>query len=302
MQQSVSWRSDPGVIPAILRRVARFPSRFRRDARHRRRPDCLVLSGGGMKGMVGLGALMELEAAGELADVDLVVGSSIGAVLGAALVTRQDLRRVVEVVAKFAYSPRFDFGGLKRSAGFGLDRGAALDELISNVLGPHAASTLADVDGWGRARLVVCVTDLDARRPLYVSAATHPDMLLAEVLRASCAIPLLFTGVHRDGHVWVDGSLCDNFPYQWAVDVAGARRVLGVRFVSAQHAVDSFETYALAVIESAISRQAPARSGDTLTLDVGEVGAIQFSMTPERRRSLVASGRRQALAWLKKIE
>lgn len=102
-------------------------------------------------------------------------------------------------------------GNLPRGGIFSLDViGDALDRHIGK------GARLGDAT----SGLVVCVSDLDRRRPVYLSKASTPRVLVREAVIASCSfmcgvtpaavIPSLGTDLSPDIRLWGDGGLCDN--------------------------------------------------------------------------------------------
>lgn len=102
-------------------------------------------------------------------------------------------------------------GNLPRAGIFSLD-------VIGDALDKHlgAKATL----GQATTGLVVCVTHLERARPVYLSKASTPRVLVREAVIASCSfmcgvtpaatIPSLGTELSPDIRLWGDGGLTDN--------------------------------------------------------------------------------------------
>lgn len=198
--------------------------------------EAIVLSGGSSRGLAHAGVLVGLEQRGH--DPDLVVGTSMGAVIGALyasgiqpdsiwrLVEREDWRNLFTPFAipigpeRALRDPVFS---LQTGGGAGLvTRGYVPDwrvnrELVRHLL-PASARARGDFDRLPR-RYRATAVDLESGRLIFLGRGD-----LARAVRASIAISGFFSPVRSPEGFLVDGGVQDYFP------VAEARR-LGARFV-----------------------------------------------------------------------
>lgn len=259
--------------------------------------ETLVVSGGGMKGVASLGAVVALKKAGALRHVRTVVGTSAGALVAAALATDRAGLGALHRLAQTAYQPDIDLSRLLAS--FGIDSGSHLDRWIAALLG--GTYTFRQIHRKTGMKLVVCATNLTERRAEYFSIDTAPDMDVGKALRMSCSIPLYFAAVHHEGSVYVDGAVSDNFPIAWASEHCAPRAVLGVAFrPRASDPGSSLEDYVGALLECSTRRNYSADDKRVLLLDTGARSAFEFGMAPRDMKRLYAAGARQARAWAKK--
>jgi len=205
----------------------------------------LALGGGGAR---GLAHIQVLEALDELGiRPHRIAGTSIGAVIGAlyasglsgkeirklahhwqtphpekktGILHRHDLRRWAAML-----DPSFDRSGLFKG------------EKIIRFLSDH----------------VKCTTFEGLKIPLAVTAADYGDASevvfksgdLLSAVRASIAIPGVFTPVERDGRLLLDGGVVNPLPYdllQNECDLVIAMDVGGIRHADAQHRPAFFDT------------------------------------------------------------
>lgn len=262
------------------------------------RVEALVVSGGGMKGVASLGAVVALKRAGALKHVRTVVGTSAGALVAAAVATDRASLKLLSGFADTKYKPDIDLGNLL--ATFGLDTGRHLDDWIAVLLGNRTYTFRQIKDIFGM-RLVVCATNLTERRPEYFGPETTPDMDVALALRMSCTIPLYFSAVHHQGKVFVDGAVADNFPLAWAADTYGHHKVLGIAFKPrVSNPGNSLEEYVGALLECSTRRHYNSGDKRVLLLDTGARSAFEFNMSQRDMKKLYMSGSKQARLWLKK--
>lgn len=263
----------------------------------RAKPDTLVLSGGGIKGLAMMGAVDRMRSEGMLSKVRMVVGTSAGALVGALVATRRDMRDALGVVCAQGYEPDFDFGRLTQ--GFGLDSGKCIESMCRALLaGLPENLTFADIRKTYGMTLVVCVTNVSRRRAEYLGPDTHPHMPIALALRMTCSVPLYFSAVQYQGSWYVDGSIVDNFPCDWAACNGGAR-VLGVCTRGKPGTIGGFDSFIAAVVETAASSQHSAPV-DVLDLVLPNTLSLNFSAPPRQLTRLFFEGADQADTFIKK--
>jgi predicted acylesterase/phospholipase RssA len=246
--------------------------------RPRRTFDAMVLGGGGARGLCMLGSLTYLRNHGHLRDVKTFVGSSVGAILAAAMALDMDPTEVFRRrVLPFTFQRDVNIMNLERS--FGLDSGKSLDAFIAEVI-PAGVSFKSLYEARGK-RLVVTATNLTTTLPEYFSAATSPDLDLRKALRMSCSVPVFFNAVVHEGCVYVDGGVSDNYPASHALEL-GCASVLGVRFQARKPEVSrvapmTFDRFVTSLLESSIRRAAP-KGVTTLTLHT-DAQPLDFKMS-----------------------
>jgi len=172
----------------------------------------LVLGSGGARGWAHLGVIRALEEAGF--EVDCIAGTSIGALVGAALAT--DCHRALESMALNLQWNEiiYYFSDLSFSRSGLVDGRKMLD-----FIGKHIQS--------------VCIEDLPVP---YCAVATDIETGkevvlekgdLLEAVRASISVPGIFTPVKRGGRILVDGGLVNPVPVS-VVRAMGAKFIVAV--------------------------------------------------------------------------
>jgi NTE family protein len=158
--------------------------------------------------------LQVLEEAG--LSFELVVGSSVGAVIGSGYASGLTVDRITEEVLKARFA---SFAAWRPSGRWGLFDTTVMERSIETVVGPV---TIAELP----RRFGAMAFDLRARRPVLITSGS-----LATAVRASSAVPGLFPPVPVGDQLLVDGLLADNVPIA-AAQCLGAGRVIAVSLES----------------------------------------------------------------------
>jgi NTE family protein len=178
----------------------------------RRKPRIgLALGSGSARGWAHIGAIRALEERG--IKPDLVCGTSIGALVGAAYACGE-LERLEKWVTSLAWTTVVRLMDITWRPG-GLIRGNRLFTYFGTMFGERDISEMTVPYG-------AVATELASGRELWLR---HGKVL--EAVRASCAMPGLFTPVVRDGVLLVDGGLVNPVPVSMC-RALGAELVIAV--------------------------------------------------------------------------
>ena len=170
----------------------------------------LVFSGGGARGYAHIGlirALQERDVA-----IDMIGGTSMGAVVGGGFALTGEYDACYRAAASFGDPKRLLDRTLPIVA---LNRSRAVTELYRTMFGEARIEDL-----WTP---FLCVSaNLTRAEPV-----VHETGPLWEAVRASSAIPGVFTPLVRDGDLLVDGGVMNNFPVDLMRERVGAGIVIG---------------------------------------------------------------------------
>jgi len=184
----------------------------------------LVLSGGGARGLAHIGLLKELERRG-VPRPSLVVGTSLGAIVGGMYASGWDAARMEAYVRDFDFkdfidNPAFRLPdlALARVLQAGTALGAALrGEAVDS--GRRARAELGRIFGEASIESLPLPFACVSSDLVSGTAMIHDSGSLADAVRASISFPGVFAPIRRDGRVLVDGGVVNNLP----CDVARAR-------------------------------------------------------------------------------
>ncbi|MCB9886128.1 MAG: patatin-like phospholipase family protein [Planctomycetes bacterium] len=188
----------------------------------RPRKTVLVLGGGGMRGFCHIGVIRAIERLGLV--VDEVVGTSMGAVMGALYATGLDSRQIEEAAAEIQLKDYFRLNLLKFLVrGFrhaSVYKGRTFRQLIEKWL-PHASFEELP-------RPFFCnALSLSTGASRFFGLPGSAPMRVADAVYASACLPTIFEPAAIDGDHYIDGGMTETL----ALRIARARQadlVIGV--------------------------------------------------------------------------
>lgn len=171
----------------------------------------LVLSGGGARGLAHLGVQRAFE---ELhIPIDYLGGTSMGALLGAAIITHANHAEMMGITRKIANAKTL------------FDRTLPITSLMSSRKVTKAVQQLfGDVyieDQW--IPYFCITTNLTKAQAMVMKRGP-----LWRAVRGSLSIPGVFAPIIENGEIIVDGGVMDNFPAQIIAQLCESDRIIGV--------------------------------------------------------------------------
>lgn len=192
----------------------------------------LVLSGGGARGLAHAGALVALDELGY--NPNLVVGTSMGAIIGALFAAGYSPDEIWSIIASENWLERFSAEAiavgqarqpLRPTFSFGLNRGRFYEGFVSTTrVNLRLVELLFDAGARARndfdrlpVRFRAVATDLSGGAEVVLAAGDLP-----RAVRASMAVPGAFAPVQWDSLVLGDGGIANNLPVTVARSLTAA--------------------------------------------------------------------------------
>ncbi len=169
----------------------------------------LALAGGFARGIAHIGVLRILREAG--IPIDVVAGTSVGALIGAAYCASTPLDEMERIGAATSFT---DFGRWTPSW-LGLATNQRLEKFLARFTSFKTFEELS-------TPLAIATTDINAGISVYYTRGP-----ISPPLRASCAYPGLFVPIQYEGRTLVDGFLTAPVPLEGAL-LLGADIVIAV--------------------------------------------------------------------------
>ncbi|MDP8259266.1 MAG: patatin-like phospholipase family protein [Candidatus Aadella gelida] len=172
----------------------------------------LALGGGGARGLSNIGVLKALEDhfGADNMPFDMIVGTSIGSLIGAAYCMGISPEDIEKKASEFTWPNIVDLGLFST----GLIRGNKFEDIISGIIGDKGFDDL-------KIPFALTTTDLEAGEE-----KAHDSGDMVKLIRASCSWPGIFSAVEIDGRLLVDGGVRNSIPTK-------AARKFGATFIVA---------------------------------------------------------------------
>ena len=260
----------------------------------------LVLSGGGLKGLAHIGVFRALEERGLVPD--LVVGSSMGSLVGAAwaagIPVADMAARALLVRRRHVFQVAHVDMALRRLLAPAIYRREPLDLLIGELVGDRTFNDLA-------RPLLVNSVDLHSGRQVLWGLPGRRSVRVADAVFASCALPGIFPPRNIDGRMYIDGAVVENLPIHVAATASrGPVVAVNVAATSVERAAHETQGFAATyirgleiVMQAQIEGHLARWNGPPILLvepRVAHVGMFSFYHTQE----LIDEGYRATLAAL----
>tara|TARA_B100001094_G_scaffold127763_1_gene123725 strand:- start:65 stop:931 length:867 start_codon:yes stop_codon:yes gene_type:complete len=165
------------------------------------KPTTLVLSSGGICGILLLGSVKLLKERELLTDVKHYIGCSAGSIVIGALVLGFSAEKMMELLLQLDFS---DWNN-ELTATEGLIKAKKLTNVIHEYLGEFCLKDFNE-------RITFSVVNLNLGITEYIDSVTHPDLKLADAVMMSCSLPILFPAIKYNGYLYCDGGVADPFP------------------------------------------------------------------------------------------
>lgn len=225
----------------------------------------LVLSGGGAKGFAHIGVLKVIEEIG--LPIDYITGTSIGSILGGLYAVGYNARDLEEIALYTDWNEMFTDEVGRRALGMeqkmwdgryiaslpirnkkvqlpsGLIAGQKISQKLARLTLPvHGVDNFADLP----IPFACVATDIVSGKAVVLKEGFLPD-----AIRASMALPSIFTPIKIGKHLLVDGGLVRNFPVE-DVKNYGADIVIGVDVSAPLHQEEELKSF-VNILDQAIS-------------------------------------------------
>jgi predicted acylesterase/phospholipase RssA len=209
--------------------------------------DTLCFSGGGISGMLFLGALYELEKYKiiNMNEIKNYYGTSIGSILSFIFSLGYTIKEIIEFVKEFDFKklePEIDCDILFND--YGINSGTRIISLLQTLLEAKlnvSNITFKQLYELTNNKIGIVTTNFTKNKEVLFSYDTTPEFSVLLAIRMSIAIPLVFTPVKYENELYVDGCITNNFPIKYC----NKDTTLGLYLVSnkdndVEHFVDFF--------------------------------------------------------------
>jgi NTE family protein len=182
-----------------------------------KRKNIVVISGGGIKGFAGLGALTKLKELDIIDEPDIYCGTSAGACISFLLNIGYSALDIYDILSDLDMSLmiRSNLDNIFEDTAFGLNLCDPIIYVIGQFIKKKKLSikiTFEDLFKLTNKKLIitgVCVNDISLH---YFSVDTTPQMEILKAITISISIPIIFKPCFYNNKLWIDGGVMNNYP------------------------------------------------------------------------------------------
>lgn len=280
----------------IQERTDRLPLRL--PGQPGRRPrTVLVLGGGGMRGMAHVGVLRAVETLG--LEVDAVVGTSIGALVGAMSAGGLELDELEETIKDIQKGDYFRLNTvkllLKGTRAPSMYQGKTFRDSLERIL-PDVELSEMPVPFFCNA------VRLEDGGSVYWGTPGFQEISLVDAVYSSCALPAVFEPLEWKDEHYIDGGIVDTVPLRFAktlqpdliiavdLTVKGAYKAPNYKERVLSTLFRAFELVEEAVVEQSLHMHVDHQVV-LIQPKVGHLHRFDFGQVPE----VIEAGEREAL-------
>jgi NTE family protein len=260
-----------------------------------------VFSGGGLRGIAYLGALLALKdrtgrEVHEYPALKEVVGCSIGAFVALLVAMECTVVEMQTIMQTLDLSKVFEVSYESIITTFAINDATALTKMVVDALAMKNVPTnctFADFSRRFKMKVSVGITDLTNAKFVLASHETTPTMPVLTAVVASMSLPPMFPPQKWGGMMLSDGGLMNSFP----IDMFPVERTLGFKlawYVDAASPMENVLTYYTRVLQCLqLPLDAAHERYKIIHIDVGNISAFRTEGISESSARLLLNGYRQ---------
>lgn len=179
----------------------------------------LVVSSGGMNGIICVGALNFLHSIKKLDTIKNYVGCSAGSIITLMLIIGYTPFEINQVLMDI--NPKEDFMNLdifRLIKEFGIFSNNIIKKTFEKIIIDKLGfiPTMKELYELTNKTWTAVIVNYNEINVVYANYKTHPDELCSDIAAASCCIPIIFTPININSSLCVDGGIFDPFPVSYA--------------------------------------------------------------------------------------
>ena len=249
------------------------------------------MSGGGIKGIAHLGGIKALEEE----DIEIVgiAGSSAGAIIAALYGAGYSCKELKRIMYHHDFNEfKDDFSLIRLARSYGIYQGNSVLKWIRSKLACRGIRTFKDFT----TDVHIIASDVNYKRSKVFSKRYTPNVSVAEAVRMSMSIPVLYVPYSYQGNLYVDGGVMNNLPLK----VFNHSRLPCLGFMLVEEVgnrakkINNFIDYLSSIMEMIIivneQRQIELSKSHIIAIPTGKIRATDFSIDEEEKDWLYNSG------------
>lgn len=268
--------------------------------------DTLVISGGGVKGVVFIGVFKYLE---ELSDTDIkidikrIYSVSVGCIIGFLYAIGYTSEEMEKEIFKMDIKSLQSIRLKTFIKNYGLDSGKRimtwLEELVERK-GYKKTITFRQLFKLRGIELNIGCTNLNKYKDVFFNNEISPNLRVIRAIRMSIGIPLVFSSVKYKGEIYVDGGVINSYPIK---NVGKTDNILGLKILLnnelkefIHEKIESMGDYLYHVFYCYMLQKethttlALEYSENTIFINPGSIHSINFNLNDKDKGDLIECG------------
>ncbi len=195
-----------------------------------KRKGILVISGGGVKGLSALGAVVKLMEDKIITTPDILCGTSAGAMICLLMNIGYHPLEIYELLLEIDFTTLVtcDIEDMLSDVHFGINSPEPFKYIIKTMIETKNYSaniTFKELKEKTNQTLIITGTCVNTVSIHYFSADNTPNMSVLDAIQISIAMPFIFKPYKFDDKIWIDGGCMNNYPidlfHEFLNDVVG---------------------------------------------------------------------------------
>jgi predicted acylesterase/phospholipase RssA len=254
------------------------------------------MSGGGAAGLLYIPSIKILEKYNYLQNIDTIIGTSIGALVGVLYYIGYTGTEINEICLNFniedylCISEQSIFDFFKVCGMDTGDRAVKALKIFFKYKGYNYNTTFKELYEITGKKLVITGTNLTTNKLEYFNYETQPDMSVILAVRISICIPCYFKPVIYKGSMYIDGGVLGNFPINYLTDDE-LKETIGMYTFEENEQLDiedNIINYILTIYKT-IQREDNFRYGYMIKFKPG-LGGLEFGVSSEKKKEYFKIG------------
>lgn len=270
--------------------------------------------GGGVLGIAYAGTIEVLEKKNVLQNVLNTAGTSVGAIAAALVSLKYTSSEIKEILYQTDFKAFHDgLNPLNLTSKYGIYKGDALLHWIEKFIAVKTGNpqaTFNDLAEQGFLDLKVYATDLSVPELTEFSVENTPNVVVAEGLRSSVAIPLYFNAWkfrknNPNNHIYVDGGVMYNFPISAYTDIENTLGIyLDMNEKAKQLDYNDVSLYIRQLFQAVLKGQNVDffrfhdKEASIINIDSLGISFTKFDLTKTEKKKLFEQGKKAALNFI----
>mgnify|MGYP000965335501 CR=1 FL=1 len=204
--------------------------------------DSIVISGGGLHGIMILGALQKAldENLFTMSHIDLFVGTSVGSIISYLLIIGLYPTEIITYIVK--HQDELNTMAIKFSMMklFKLEGGISfsyIQNLLEHITLEKTGTLFTMKSLYEKYKKeLVCVTFNYTKNQIeYITHENYPDLPCILAIKMSCSLPIIFEKCMYNGNHYIDGGVYDNLAIQYPLNLSKYPIAFNILYMYSDH-------------------------------------------------------------------